>query len=335
MFTSAGASRPVRGKSRRPPDGPDAVDGGSRKGLASSPARPTKVCVVSRFIPFSSFLCLHRRLSSFFSCHLSFLPRPRQALARRQNRPKSSAQSREHPVRARLGQQAAARMLAKAKAAAADATSKAKDVASKAAASETVQKAKSSAAGLVGSVRSRAEAIPPEERKLYSDVATTVLTLASACGSKGAGRSSSPARIACEPHRSSAPALGAGIVAWDAGHATGLLPGMRGTPPHTPVVHVHVPCLSTSGPQARAPRPAPLQRGPGRARNTVSVTVCSHSMCLQAGRRHGGCGDRRQDVVGPRRFALFGTRGRQRRRCCGRPEDQSGGGSGRRCLARF
>lgn len=111
-------------------------------------------------------------------------------------------------------------MLAKAKAAAADATSKAKDVASKAAASETVQKAKSSAAGLVGSVRSRAEAIPPEERKLYSDVATTVLTLASACGSKGAGRSSSPARIACEPHRSSAPALGAG-----------LLPGMRGTPP--------------------------------------------------------------------------------------------------------
>jgi hypothetical protein len=215
-------------------------------------------------------------------------------------------------------------MLAKAKAAAADATSKAKDVASKAAASETVQKAKSSAAGLVGSVRSRAEAIPPEERKLYSDVATTVLTLASACGSKGAGRSSSPARIACEPHRSSAPALGAG-----------LLPGMRGTPPHTPVVHVHVPCLSTSGPQARAPRPAPLQRGPGRARNTVSVTVCSHSMCLQAGRRHGGCGDRRQDVVGPRRFALFGTRGRQRRRCCGRPEDQSGGGSGRRCLARF
>jgi len=90
---------------------------------------------------------------------------------------------------------AAPGMLASAK----EAASKAKDAA---AGSETLQKAKSSAAGLVSAVRSRAEAIPPEDRQRYSEVATTVLTLASACGVRGAGRSVHPgppaARIALE-----------------------------------------------------------------------------------------------------------------------------------------
>jgi hypothetical protein len=105
------------------------------------------------------------------------------------------------------GAEAATKAAAAAASAAKDAASKAKDAApgilasakeaaskakDAAAGSETLQKAKSSAVGLVSAVRSRAEAIPPEDRQRYSEVATTVLTLASACGVRGAGRSVGP-----------------------------------------------------------------------------------------------------------------------------------------------
>ena len=69
--------------------------------------------------------------------------------------------------------------------AAAEAGAKVKDAAAK---SQTVQQAGTSASEILTSVRARACAIPPEDRKAYADVATTVLTLASVCGSKYAGR---------------------------------------------------------------------------------------------------------------------------------------------------
>ena len=75
-------------------------------------------------------------------------------------------------------------MLAKAKAAAAAAA----DAAKKVKESSAMQQATASASGMLGTVKARAEKIPEEDRQKYKDVAITVLTLASACGSTAAGR---------------------------------------------------------------------------------------------------------------------------------------------------
>eukprot|EP00961_Rhodomonas_salina_P021312 286564-Rhodomonas_salina.1 len=74
-------------------------------------------------------------------------------------------------------------MLAKAKAAAAAAS----EAASKVKESSAYQRASASSSNLLSSARAKAKAVPAEDRQKYADVATTVLTLASLCGSKYAG----------------------------------------------------------------------------------------------------------------------------------------------------
>ena len=226
------------------------------------------------------------------------------------------------------GAEAAAKAAAAAASAAKDAASKAKDaapgmlasakeVASKAkdaaAGSETLQKAKSSAAGLVSSVRSRAEAIPPEDRQRYSEVATTVLTLASACGVRGAGRSVRPGPPAARS-------------ALETVSRTGALSG---------ACRADAPENSTCSPQ-----PAPLllckaeqaefcsARAHGSEKTLTSERP--HTLPLQAHRGPGGRRGGREDGVGPRRFAHCCTRRRRRCRCCRWPENKSCRGSGSR-----
>jgi hypothetical protein len=211
------------------------------------------------------------------------------------------------------GAEAAAKAAAAAASAAKDAASKAKDAApgmlasakeaaskakDAAAGSETLQKAKSSAAGLVSAVRSRAEAIPPEDRQRYSEVATTVLTLASACGVRGAGRSVRPGPVCCLPCR------------------------------HARESHVLAEARSFD----------PLQSGPdgivlGARAHGPAHTLTSerpHTVSLQAHSGPGGRRGGREGGVGSRRFAHCRTRRRRRCRCCRWPENTSCRSSGSR-----
>lgn len=79
-------------------------------------------------------------------------------------------------------------MLAKAKAAASTVASVAADHVSEIGEKVKDAAGKSEACQKMNTARARALAISPEDRKAFADVAASVLSLASACGSKNAGR---------------------------------------------------------------------------------------------------------------------------------------------------